>query len=141
MLGKTIRKRVHIGSGRSLCRPRRHVRRNCFAQFEQRAQIGVHKLQDQRERTGEIPGLRSRYHRTTAPAELEMNNALEFEEPERLAQRRARHLVAREHVFLLRQPVTDFRSEEHTSELQSLMRISYAVFCLQKTTKININYT
>src|SRR3546814_5034229 len=27
-----------------------------------------------------------------------------------------------------------FRSEEHTSELQSLMRISYAVFCLNKTT-------
>src|SRR3546814_5046656 len=30
---------------------------------------------------------------------------------------------------------TDVRSEEHTSELQSLMRISYAVFCLKK------NYT
>src|SRR3546814_4788396 len=28
----------------------------------------------------------------------------------------------------------DSRSEEHTSELQSLMRISYAVFCLQHTT-------
>src|SRR3546814_18877156 len=27
---------------------------------------------------------------------------------------------------------TDARSEEHTSELQSLMRISYAVFCLKK---------
>src|SRR3546814_10544648 len=27
----------------------------------------------------------------------------------------------------------DRRSEEHTSELQSLMRISYAVFCLKKT--------
>src|SRR3546814_2429862 len=27
------------------------------------------------------------------------------------------------------------RSEEHTSELQSLMRISYAVFCLKKTTR------
>src|SRR3546814_8291295 len=27
------------------------------------------------------------------------------------------------------------RSEEHTAELQSLMRISYAVFCLKKTTK------
>src|SRR3546814_1871735 len=27
----------------------------------------------------------------------------------------------------------DQRSEEHTSELQSLMRISYAVFCLKKT--------
>src|SRR3546814_4713463 len=28
--------------------------------------------------------------------------------------------------------VDKFRSEEHTSELQSLMRISYAVFCLKK---------
>src|SRR3546814_5294259 len=28
--------------------------------------------------------------------------------------------------------VSDVRSEEHTSELQSLMRISYAVFCLKK---------
>src|SRR3546814_6154500 len=30
--------------------------------------------------------------------------------------------------------VLDHRSEEHTSELQSLMRISYAVFCLKKNT-------
>src|SRR3546814_5541392 len=29
------------------------------------------------------------------------------------------------------------RSEEHTSELQSLMRISYAVFCLKKKKNIN----
>src|SRR3546814_9169741 len=29
-----------------------------------------------------------------------------------------------------------FRSEEHTSELQSLMRISYAVFCLKKKTTL-----
>src|SRR3546814_1748164 len=33
------------------------------------------------------------------------------------------------------------RSEEHTSELQSLMRISYAVFCLKKKKETNeINY-
>src|SRR3546814_2325493 len=32
------------------------------------------------------------------------------------------------------------RSEEHTSELQSLMRISYAVLCLKKKTKPTINY-
>src|SRR3546814_7783254 len=47
-------------------------------------------------------------------------------------------------------PVTDLvslsaaRSEEHTSELQSLMRISYAVFCLKKkksTTKHNTTLT
>src|SRR3546814_2155662 len=31
----------------------------------------------------------------------------------------------------------DPRSEEHTSELQSLMRISYAVFCLNKKTQQN----
>src|SRR3546814_3176150 len=30
------------------------------------------------------------------------------------------------------------RSEEHTSELQSLMRISYAVFCLKKKTNIKL---
>src|SRR3546814_9938048 len=30
------------------------------------------------------------------------------------------------------------RSEEHTSELQSLMRISYAVFCLKKKKKQNV---
>src|SRR3546814_7109372 len=33
-----------------------------------------------------------------------------------------------------------FRSEEHTSELQSLMRISYAVFCLKKTSIKNHTY-
>src|SRR3546814_8615035 len=33
------------------------------------------------------------------------------------------------------------RSEEHTSELQSLMRISYAVFCLKKKHKTNTNTT
>src|SRR3546814_8880357 len=32
------------------------------------------------------------------------------------------------------------RSEEHTSELQSLMRISYAVFCLKKKNKHISNY-
>src|SRR3546814_4544097 len=36
--------------------------------------------------------------------------------------------------------VYDTRSEEHTSELQSLMRISYAVFCLQKQTHHNNSY-
>src|SRR3546814_4658635 len=39
------------------------------------------------------------------------------------------HIVERK-----RFDVTGFRSEEHTSELQSLMRISYAVFCLKKKT-------
>src|SRR3546814_4977891 len=37
-----------------------------------------------------------------------------------------------------RQAWNDFRSEEHTSELQSLMRISYAVFCLKKKKKTTL---
>src|SRR3546814_4894982 len=40
----------------------------------------------------------------------------------------ARHLVVR-HALRIEQVE---RSEEHTSELQSLLRISYAVFCLKK---------
>src|SRR3546814_5410021 len=42
------------------------------------------------------------------------------------------------HIQILLQSRAGFshpRSEEHTSELQSLMRISYAVFCLKKTKK------
>src|SRR3546814_8670426 len=35
----------------------------------------------------------------------------------------------------------DWRSEEHTSELQSLMRISYAVFCLKKKKNNFISYS
>src|SRR3546814_4218132 len=42
-------------------------------------------------------------------------------------------------LYLPPQPGQPQRSEEHTSELQSLMRISYAVFCLkQKNNKIRI---
>src|SRR3546814_9446488 len=63
----------------------------------------------------------------------------------RAGPRRSRHLgrerysTSRDELFLLRwqgQPASrcrrTWRSEEHTSELQSLMRISYAVFCLKK---------
>src|SRR3546814_1551341 len=44
---------------------------------------------------------------------------------------RQSEIYAREGVALERSTLAD-RSEEHTSELQSLMRISYAVFCLKK---------
>src|SRR3546814_1805906 len=62
-------------------------------------------------------------------------------------QRLAGHQPAPGAIFLERGQVTDTvmreggvgllvcRSEEHTSELQSLMRISYAVFCLKKKNK------
>src|SRR3546814_9458107 len=42
------------------------------------------------------------------------------------------HFIARTFSAAVRAAATRERSEEHTSELQSLMRISYAVFCLKK---------
>src|SRR3546814_5022980 len=60
-----------------------------------------------------------------------------------LGQPRCRHLVQ-----IMLDPSPDFRlrcravarSEEHTSELQSLMRISYAVFCLKKKNMTSIAF-
>src|SRR3546814_5886497 len=42
------------------------------------------------------------------------------------------HGIESEEPLAPRTRATEARSEEHTSELQSLMRISYAVFCLKK---------
>src|SRR3546814_18777944 len=42
------------------------------------------------------------------------------------------HTIAQRLAITSRIVVADERSEEHTSELQSLMRISYAVFCFKK---------
>src|SRR3546814_1240883 len=48
-----------------------------------------------------------------------------FETHRRNIRHKTSQLSVRENIYR-------FRSEEHTSELQSLMRISYAVFCLKK---------
>src|SRR3546814_7124660 len=59
--------------------------------------------------------------------------------------RAARNFAA--HDFLYRHVADELfdrlgdRSEEHTSELQSLMRISYAVFCLKKKQQLTENHT
>src|SRR3546814_9295265 len=62
-------------------------------------------------------------------ARLSQHNRARYEEPRAVALRSlAENVVAikgQQHPVIL-------RSEEHTSELQSLMRISYAVFCLKK---------
>src|SRR3546814_4481290 len=62
--------------------------------------------------------------------------ALDFADIEaKLRQRLSGYKVPRAYVQIRRDEVPMLpsnRSEEHTSELQSLMRISYAVFCLKK---------
>src|SRR3546814_3107769 len=59
--------------------------------------------------------------------------------PDGIAARRA---LAFEHpgFLLLGRGRLSIRSEEHTPELQSLMRISYAVFCLKKKKTYNIKH-
>src|SRR3546814_2748130 len=52
----------------------------------------------------------------------------------------ARELERRRLKRRMRTFVVTIRAEEHTSELQSLLRISYAVFCLQKKTPTNTTY-
>src|SRR3546814_3766681 len=51
------------------------------------------------------------------------------------------HLFYSKFRSALVQEATGQRSEEHTSELQSLMRTSYAVFCSKKKNKSNCNRT
>src|SRR3546814_10438490 len=53
----------------------------------------------------------------------------------RAAARKTSDLKAQGDASLVQRTTTQIRSEEHTSELQSLMRISYAVFCLKKKKK------
>src|SRR3546814_3113808 len=48
--------------------------------------------------------------------------------------------IVRHRTVIERRGDLPARSEEHTSELQSLMRISYAVFCLKKKKKNQHNY-
>src|SRR3546814_8892488 len=70
-----------------------------------------------------VGGLRARCHRGAPEHRSDRGAPRRQRNPRRPAQRRLRVQRGRRR---------DPRSEEHTSELQSLMRISYAVFCLKK---------
>src|SRR3546814_7161608 len=63
---------------------------------------------------------------------LQHTNTVKAHELLHYAKEHGKQLQAKER--LLRAYFIEGRSEEHTSELQSLMRISYAVFCLKKKT-------
>src|SRR3546814_10607293 len=68
-------------------------------------------------------------HRSVRPISAKHAQASRFLQQSPLLDRRWRHRIRARFLGPGAQP---FRSEEHTSELQSLMRISYAVFCLKK---------
>src|SRR3546814_10574560 len=69
------------------------------------------------------------FHAALAPRLEEVFSHLDRFDPQALPEPEA---------LLLRVVLGLTRSEEHTSELQSLMRISYAVFCLKKKNKKDI---
>src|SRR3546814_6864406 len=78
------------------------------------------------------------HHEHVAAAALELAHDVDLVLRQQVATRFGDAQLARNRLDILRMvareqhDARDARSEEHTSELQSLMRISYAVFCLKK---------
>src|SRR3546814_10473111 len=84
-----------------------------------------------------------RFRKLCAASRIARRKQIERDRPKPSRALRLRaQLIARLAATALRvcELARKLRSEEHTSELQSLMRISYAVFCLKKT-KHNIDNT
>src|SRR3546814_6744157 len=75
-------------------------------------------------------------HRLALPGSLGVDHAHVDQAPATIVDEPLQHCAKHVEIHLV-VPIDQFaiavkRSEEHTSELQSLMRISYAVFCLKK---------
>src|SRR3546814_10552396 len=77
---------------------------------------------------------------TSLPAACRSDGSLEGEQPRAPCARVAAPAAVAAAASVADADVA-LRSEEHTSELQSLMRISYAVFCLKKKKKIYLTTT
>src|SRR3546814_4669724 len=77
------------------------------------------------------PSMRHRHHCDVGDCRIAMQRIFDFLRADILAPAHDNILFTAAH----RQEIAK-RSEEHTSELQSLMRISYAVFCLKKKNTI-----
>src|SRR3546814_5242194 len=112
--------------------------------------LGVHQRErrtaDRRHRRGTVrlgdlrddaDGVRELFHRRHHGEDAALGEAtvadlatLRAHHAAGFTDRIGREVVVEQEVFLVL--TRDGRSEEHTSELQSLMRISYAVFCLKK---------
>src|SRR3546814_5035760 len=113
------------------------------------ASVGVELV----ERLGDARLIRDREHAHPSPKDAKCVDAVERLRARRNLHHRQRTTLCRSHSPHVERQVIDLRfhdagdlavplgaarSEEHTSELQSLMRISYAVFCLKKKKQTNI---
>src|SRR3546814_2438731 len=73
-----------------------------------------------------------RMRRGAPPAEFSSSRKARLSQPCRVSRLETRKTAP---LPSMRPSIARLRSEEHTSELQSLMRISYADFCLKKKTR------
>src|SRR3546814_6362522 len=95
-----------------------------------------YSLADQHARDA-VPGIRCAHHETERFGGEQSRSTPQSDAMQTPARHEVETAQSGEHHIGDDHP-PDRRSEEHTSELQSLMRISYAVFCLKKKTKKNI---
>src|SRR3546814_5306068 len=103
-------------------------RREVHPRQFQRARLGLEQVQ-----RGDAGATLQQLHRQVAPAGAEVGGVAAQVGGQVFGQQRGRGVDA-----IPGEDPRAARSEEHTAELQSLMRISYAVFCLKKNT---YNYT
>src|SRR3546814_5380273 len=78
------------------------------------------------------PQYRSRHHPDRVPSPVVTRTQPHTREPSEPDAEKEEAMVDEGSYERGRDKLREVRSEEHTSELQSLMRISYAVFCLKK---------
>src|SRR3546814_8589148 len=109
---------------------------NLTGREQRHAQLLFGRLADRRSRIALVEHLieaqpAHRHFGATAQARVMRRHALVPDAQERIEVDRLAAIV----LGLRVGPVAGIRSEEHTSELQSLMRNSYAVFCLKKKQK------
>src|SRR3546814_6039892 len=99
--------------------------------------------EDRKARSGRVTGLRIRVDTGPVYEHGRQQRALlpAFPDLRALGSRARRLWVASCRCNPVHDPPSKWRSEEHTSELQSLMRISYAVFCLKKQTHLTNNHS
>src|SRR3546814_4232457 len=75
------------------------------------------------------------------PDDLKSETELRREMIDDIPEKFRRHMLRARPIEIRPVHPRSWRSEEHTSELQSLMRTSYAVFCLKKKKQSNITST
>src|SRR3546814_7733836 len=113
----------------------RRVRARLFARNKERPPGGGLSINSTADETSALQPLRNRRAQVARRLHRRHPSLLQRRELPLCRARATRSDRARmPHALALRRAGPGDRSEEHTSELQSLMRISYAVFCLKKKT-------